>query len=125
MTDRITLGADPASVGLARRHCAALLDRWYADSSVTDRVTLLVSELVTNAVLHAGTPCELAIERGDPVRVEVLDDDPTLPLRKHYAVDAASGRGMQLLEALSDRCGSDRTSTGKRVWFEVDLPVGA
>lgn len=126
MVDRLQLDADPASVGQARRFCAAVLEQWQPPAATADRIILLVSELVTNVVLHAGTACEVQISGGRSVRVEVSDGDPTLPMEKHYASDAGSGRGLHLLASLSDRHGADTTATGKRVWFEIELvPVQA
>jgi anti-sigma regulatory factor (Ser/Thr protein kinase) len=122
MADRIVLGAEPASVGRARRFCAGILEGWHAPDATVDVVTLLVSELVTNVVLHAGTPCELAINDGPPLRVEVADGSTEPPIQKHYDTDAGSGRGLHLLEVLSDRFGTDLTPTGKMVWFEVSSP---
>ncbi len=119
MADRIVLGAEPASVGRARRFCAGILEEWDANDATVDLVTLLVSELVTNVVLHAGTPCELNIEGGPRLRVEVADGSTEPPVQKHYDNDAGSGRGLHLLEVLSDRFGTDLTDHGKRVWFEV------
>ena len=119
MGDTIVLGAEPASVGRARRFCASLLDEWEASEDTIDLVTLLVSELVTNVVLHAGTPFELVISGGDPLRVEVADGSDSMPVQKWYETDAGSGRGLHLLEALSDRYGADVVPGGKRVWFEV------
>ena len=91
---------------------------------MVDSVCLVVSELVTNAVLHAGTSCELTVSgpesvAADVVRIEVTDGDPTAPLAKRYDVDAASGRGLQLVEALSDRFGTQHQGDGKAVWCEV------
>jgi len=119
MSNRIVLGAEPASVGRARRFCAGVLEGWQANEATVDLVTLLVSELVTNVVLHAGTPCELAITSGPPLRVEVADGNPTPPVQKRYDTDAGSGRGLHLLEVLSDRYGTDALPGGKLVWFEV------
>jgi anti-sigma regulatory factor (Ser/Thr protein kinase) len=122
--DRIVLHAEPASVGAARRFSARTLERWGASVDMIESVCLLVSELVTNAVLHAGTTCELAVLGpdevvGDVVRIEVTDGDSMMPMDKHYEVDAASGRGLQLVEALSERYGTSIIDAGKRVWCEV------
>jgi anti-sigma regulatory factor (Ser/Thr protein kinase) len=124
MHERIVLHAEPSSVSAARRFCAHTLERWGASNDVVDSVCLVVSELVTNAVLHAGTSCELTVSgptsmAGDVIRIEVTDGDPAAPMSKRYDVDAASGRGLQLVEALSERYGTRRESGGKAVWCEV------
>lgn len=87
-------------------------------------VSLLVSELVTNVVLHARTPCEVVMRGTDVLRIEVIDHDPRPPIRKDHDPEAASGRGLLLLAGMSSRHGSDRDANGKRVWFEVAWPNG-
>ena len=129
MQERIVLHAEPASVGAARRFCAHTLERWGASRDTVDSACLLVSELVTNAVLHAGTSCELIVmgpedEAGDVVRIEVADGDPGSPLAKRYEVDAASGRGLHLVAALSRRFGTRPLGAGKAVWCELAWEAG-
>ena len=124
MHESIVLHAEPSSVGAARRFCARTLERWGASTDLVDSVCLVVSELVTNAVLHAGTTCQLTVSgpesvAADVVRIEVTDGDPAAPLAKRYDVDAASGRGLHLVEALSDRFGTQHRGDGKAVWCEV------
>ena len=85
-----------------------------------DQVEVAVSELVTNAVLHAGTAFEVRLLLAGPgMRVEVRDESHHLPRRPGYTVTARTGRGMGLVERYADRWGVDRTSRGKSVWFEV------
>lgn len=96
-------------------------------SALADTMALLVSELVSNVVLHARTPCSLRIETGrDRIRVEVQDGSDRLPgVRERTDPLAQSGRGMQLVDGLSAAHGVDpQPLGGKRVWFELDLPVG-
>lgn len=92
---------------------------------LTDLTELLVSELVTNAVVHAGTPCELRIcPDGDGVRVEVRDDDPSLPVvGDHPDPMDTSGRGVALVRDLADEFGMRPVSSGgKAVWFFLRHP---
>jgi anti-sigma regulatory factor (Ser/Thr protein kinase) len=90
-----------------------------------DRVLLLTSEVVTNAILHARTPLRLtAIVEAGQVVVRVYDTLRTPPRRRAYRADASTGRGMHLVEALADRWGVDETSAGKCVWFAVAIAVG-
>lgn len=130
MGESIDLEADSSEVARARRFCVDLMTTWGTNEIVVDTVELLVSEVVTNAVLHARTACHLTIERvlagadgkvrgPNRVRVEVSDGDPTLPMSKHYDLEAGSGRGLHLIEALSDGFGTEPGPNGKRVWFEV------
>ncbi|WP_148573507.1 ATP-binding protein [Nocardioides caldifontis] len=88
---------------------------------LVDDVTLLVSELVTNAVVHAGTDIELtcAVLEDGGVRVEVDDASSHLPSARSYGSRAGTGRGLRLLQDLADTWGADATRTGKRVWFEL------
>lgn len=117
-----TLAASPESAALARRFTVDVLQRWGAGELI-DTATLLVSELVTNAVLHARSASELVLRQtGGRLRVEIADASGTGPTRRTYSVDAGTGRGMMLVEALAVRWGSDREGDGKRVWFELELP---
>ena len=85
-----------------------------------EAATLAVSELVTNAVLHARSVFELVLRStAHDLRVEVHDASPVLPARKHYGVNAGTGRGMLLIEAMTDRWGAESTGAGKVVWFEL------
>ena len=116
----LNLPADPSSAATARRFVANVLEEWQVPGLV-DTVTLLVSELVTNAVLHARTECELVLRLRDRVlRVEVHDRSPVAPSRRLYEADAGTGRGMLLIEALASAWGADAGDAGKQVWFEVD-----
>lgn len=88
-------------------------------------VELLTSELLSNAVLHgaAGLPIHLGVCGTDTVvRVSVSDSVPERPVVLHPAPVAPSGRGMAIVEAMSNRWGVDaREEGGKVVWFEIDL----
>jgi len=107
------------SAGAARRLVSATLRAW--DRTDLDEVaTLLVSELIANVVLHAGTGIELCLRRsGDRVRVEVHDGSRRLPARKHHSATSTTGRGLLLVEELSLEWGAEPTATGKAVWFEL------
>ena len=87
-----------------------------ADSDV---LVLLTSELVTNAVRHAGPPRRLLLSCPDPghVRVEVTDTGTGLPVLASFGPTAESGRGLSLVEHLADSWGHEATSQGKRIWF--------
>ena len=86
-----------------------------------DTASLLVTEIVTNAVLHAIAPMTLGVEVGaDVVRIEVRDGSQ-LPPRVHaFSPSAATGRGLRLLESLAVRWGvRPEAGGGKAMWFEV------
>jgi serine phosphatase RsbU (regulator of sigma subunit)/PAS domain-containing protein len=107
---------------------AAALVEWAAEE-LTDDATLLVSELATNAVLHAGTDFEVSADLlGDAVEVSVTDHHPTRTLpqpARSVDEELESGRGLFLTSSLAQMWGVDYTSTTKRVWFRLALPVGA
>ncbi|HEY1828710.1 MAG TPA: SpoIIE family protein phosphatase [Acidimicrobiales bacterium] len=87
---------------------------------------LLTSELVTNAVLHAGTPLSVTLHvMADRIRVDVADGNPVLPSVKDYGAEAATGRGLTLFNTLASDWGIQPVDGGKIVWFElpVDYPV--
>jgi anti-sigma regulatory factor (Ser/Thr protein kinase) len=120
LSERRTFPSDPTSAGKARRFVASVL----ADAdlvSLTYAATMLVSELVANAVLHTGTPIDVAITtRRDRARVEVYDGSPQLPVRKRYSTMSGTGRGLMLVERMAADWGAEPTADGKVVWFELD-----
>lgn len=109
----------PSSVAEARQLVRALL----ADSDRADLVetaVLLVSEIVTNALLHAGTPIDVSASMDDHgLRVEVGDGSLHLPMRRNYAPTSGTGRGLRLLEEMVDEWGVSRRRHGKTVWFRI------
>lgn len=120
MDARATLPADPASAGFARRFVRGRLREWGAHH-LEEPAALLVTELVTNAVLHARSESVLTVIYDEGVlRVEVADGSMAGPQRRWYAYDAATGRGLLIVEALSTAWGTIATEEGKAVWFELD-----
>jgi anti-sigma regulatory factor (Ser/Thr protein kinase) len=115
--ERLQLPPEPSSAGAARRFVAAVLG---AGGEVTELAILLVSELASNAVLHARTTFDLVVHVDDSrIRIEVLDGDPTLPLLKTYVAESITGRGLHMVAASADRWGFESHSGGKAVWFEL------
>jgi anti-sigma regulatory factor (Ser/Thr protein kinase) len=86
-----------------------------------DTATLLVTEIVTNAVLHALTPMTVRVTvAADVVRIEVRDGSVVAPRMHAFSATAATGRGLRLLESLAVRWGvRPEPPAGKVVWFEV------
>ncbi len=105
---------------MARRFVETVL----TDAGLVDLMytaTLLVSELVANAVLHTSTPIDVVVKPGDDrARVEVHDGSPQLPVRKNYSNLSGTGRGLMLVERMAADWGAERTDGGKVVWFELD-----
>jgi anti-sigma regulatory factor (Ser/Thr protein kinase) len=116
----VRLTAEPASARAARRFVAGTLEEWGCEG-LSDVATLLVSELVSNVVLHARTELAVTVRRlPTAVRVEVHDGASAPPARRHYAPDAATGRGLGMVEDLAGRWGTVPSGSGKTVWFELD-----
>lgn len=87
-------------------------------------VLLLVSEVVTNACLHADGPEELVLRhRDDHLRVEVSDASPEHPRRRQpRAPSLPGGHGLMVLDRLAGAWGSEPRAGGKVVWLEVSRP---
>jgi anti-sigma regulatory factor (Ser/Thr protein kinase) len=122
------LPATPASVGAARRLVrTAAADA--VDGDLLDTAELLVSELVSNAVMHAGTPIDvsvsISVSHGPELTVGVTDGSPHRPAPRRYGETASTGRGLRLVEALSDEWGVTVRDTGKTVWFRLSAAGSA
>lgn len=117
-----SLPQDLTSSAAARRFVEETLQRWdFAD--VLDTVNLLVSELVTNVVVHARSEAEVAVLlTPDSLRVEVSDESDAPPAPRDAGDEATSGRGMALVEMLATAWGVTQREVGKTIWFEVPRP---
>ncbi|MGP3984306.1 ATP-binding protein [Streptomyces sp. KR80] len=139
---------DPAEVGRARTWARSRLARSgiEPDEPLAETLILLISELVTNAVVHTGCPAVLrmllpdadaaasvpgtaagAVEasalraRGaETVRVEVADRSLRPPMPRHAQGEETNGRGLELVDGLADRWGWRAEGAGKSIWCEVD-----
>lgn len=114
------------AVRAARRFVADTLHVWGRED-LRSAAELVVSELATNASLHVGRRFIVELTQVDhTVRVAVLDRSHTAPApTPDWSADATSGRGMHLVEALSERWGTDLREDGKVVWAEVRAEVRA
>ena len=128
LTARIVLEDDPRAAAIARRFLREFLQRGDVSEDLAATAELCLSELVTNAIVHAGGRSELRAtidtaltvsvrDRGGHAPDAAPDDDPD-PLRVH-------GRGLLLVEALADRWGSERDALGTNVWFSLELDAEA
>lgn len=92
-----------------------------SDDSSLDTILLLTSEVATNAVLHTDGMFEVQVEvlADGGVRVSVTDDSTQVPQPRVAPVDATTGRGLTLVDALARAWGVDDHRHGKVVWFEV------
>jgi anti-sigma regulatory factor (Ser/Thr protein kinase) len=108
----------------ARLHAASFLGEQHRKDLVPD-ASLIVTELVTNAVLHGGEPIRLAVDMDALLRIGVFDGDRRT---EHVAIkphDMArpGGRGLHIVSTLADRWGTDAHPDGKTVWAELARPI--
>ncbi|MEV0782653.1 ATP-binding protein [Streptomyces sp. NPDC050423] len=130
---QLEVGADPAEVGRARRWARSRLvgSGIRDDEPLAETLILLISELVTNAVVHTGCPAVLRMlfgSTGAPgnagtVRVEVADASCRPPQQRHAEGEDTGGRGLELVDGLADRWGWQPEGAGKRIWCEVDRGI--
>jgi serine phosphatase RsbU (regulator of sigma subunit)/anti-sigma regulatory factor (Ser/Thr protein kinase) len=123
---RASFAPTGSSVASARAFVRATLTEWGADAVIDDAV-LLTSELVTNAIVHAGTPAEVTCTRLDgAIRIDVADRHPSrslsVPERTVSETESEAGRGLFLSAALASAWGVQYTRATKEVWFALDLP---
>ena len=122
---------EPTAAAAARRFVRDTLQTWLIDGAaiagdgLIDDVVLLTSELVTNAVVHAGTPVEVTCKlSGGGVEVVVSDEHPARlvpepPESEHIPAERTSGRGLLLPAALASAWGVSYGQSAKAVWFRI------
>ncbi|NEW76734.1 ATP-binding protein [Streptomyces rhizosphaericus] len=143
---------DPAEVSRARRWARSRLvgSGIGADEPLAETLILLISELVTNAVVHTGCPAVLRMlfpaqsmgggggagggtpgpfaSRGagvvGTVRVEVADASDRAPRQRCADEGDTHGRGLELVDGLADRWGWQPEGSGKQIWCEIDRTKG-
>jgi DNA-binding NarL/FixJ family response regulator len=115
----LRVGPDTSAPRVARRFVNDVLTgSGYGE--VLDVVELLVTEVVTNAVVHARSEADVVVRLlPHAVRVEVHDGDDSFPVRRAAGHDQPGGRGLDLIEQMSRSWGIDMLDVGKRIWFEV------
>ena len=120
----------PEGLAAVRRRAARAMEQWCIPSDLADDALLVVSELITNAVVHALPPASLRLswQRGKAawaVRIEVTDAGPAL-LRHHGGsprLPEESGRGSAIVAALSARSGTTTYQGGANRWAEIQMPT--
>ncbi|MFI0164417.1 SpoIIE family protein phosphatase [Streptomyces sp. NPDC017082] len=126
----LSVGQDePERIAEARRHLRELLHDW-ASAEQVDAAVLLVSEMVTNVLVHTDADALLLAEvtcegDGRRLRVEVFDTGDDLPHKRRPGELASSGRGLMLIELLADTWGVEPRGEGKSIWFALHEPAGA
>lgn len=115
------LPAHPASSRAARAFVAEQLRAWDLGPAVDDSA-LLVSEVVTDAVLRVRLPVELVVRKvRSAVRVEVFEHGRRSPKPLYPDIETTTGRGISLVQAVAGRWGIDDIDDGRTVWFEIPL----
>lgn len=118
-SERLRLPPEPSSVGTARHLLRQMLERWELEG-LEFAATQALTEIATNAVIHARTDFEVVIDwDGEVLRVCVHDRSPRLPMPRRYGLDATTGRGLAMVDRLCRSWGVEATEDGKQVWFEV------
>jgi serine phosphatase RsbU (regulator of sigma subunit)/anti-sigma regulatory factor (Ser/Thr protein kinase) len=117
------VAAEPTGPSRVRQWMTARLREWSVPESVIGAAILCTSELTTNALLHAGTPAHVHIDlNAERLLVSVADTGTRgSVIRAHADTLASRGRGLGLIEELSDSWGTDPTVRGSTVWFEMLL----
>jgi anti-sigma regulatory factor (Ser/Thr protein kinase) len=110
-----------AAVAISRQFVATALSAWGL-AALADDAAVVVSELATNAVKHAGSAFRLTVSRGDSaVRISVADTVAELLAIVPDDPLSATGRGLMLVQALARSWGWSRTAEGKSVWAELSV----
>lgn len=139
-TESAVFAALPTTPHNAREFTARILDSWNL-SHVAETAALVVSELTTNALTHAGgvldppddldepasdvAPVILGLSLCESLRIEVWDQSDTPPTPRVAADDAENGRGLELVDLLSKEWGCDVLATGgKIVWAALEIGSG-
>ena len=119
---RFDLGGDPQAARSARQAASQVLRGWSVDEDLVDTAALVVTELVNNAITHAGGPEQLRLRRlTDRLVVEVGDTDPRPPQLVAGGPGDEGGRGMMILAALTSDWGVRFDGNRKIVWCELPL----
>ncbi|PWR16086.1 histidine kinase [Micromonospora sicca] len=118
--------AEPTAPGRVRHWMTAQLTEWRVPEAVVGAAVLCTSELTTNALLHAGTAARVEIDLSAERLLVSVADSGTRGTVTRTQTDTLSsrGRGLGLIEELSDAWGTDPTVRGSTVWFEILIPAG-
>jgi anti-sigma regulatory factor (Ser/Thr protein kinase) len=120
MARAVELLGRPASVRAARVFTGDVLAQEGVEASAIELAVLLVSELVTNAVVHAPGGISLTVHTDAHwVRIEVEDQEPSHPIVRPATQDQLNGRGLLVVAKLATDWGTERRVTHKIVWFEI------
>jgi anti-sigma regulatory factor (Ser/Thr protein kinase) len=115
--------AEPTGPSRVRQWMSTRLREWSVPEPVIGAAILCTNELTTNALLHAGTPAQVHVDlNAERLLVSVADTGTRgTVIRTHADTLSSRGRGLGLIEDLSDSWGTDPTVRGTTVWFEMLL----
>lgn len=122
----VHLPGEAASVPAARHFVRGALTGWGQEARLDDAV-LVLSELITNAVLHAhgDVVARVSVAADGSVQLEVLDSSGRLPRVRGYGDESTTGRGLRMVADLSEDWGVEPSDGGKRVWARLLPGSGA
>lgn len=124
---RVELTCDLSAPRTARHLVALLLLQWgVSDQDLLDGATVVLSELVTNVVVHCadGDPVAVQVElQEDRVRLAVEDRTPVVPVQRRPGTEDENGRGLGLVTHLAVHWEVQVLPTGKRVIVELPTPA--
>lgn len=127
--EELVLDHDVAAPRAARRFVASVLDEWGVQAEPCERSLLMVSELISNAVLHGGRgPIRLVLGDQAPgdaaIRIEVYNDGEGQAVMRQVQADELSGRGLHLIDDLASAWGTTSGGGQTLVWFDVRVDHG-
>lgn len=114
--------ADRRSPGLARREVARVVESWGLDALRAD-AELVVSELITNAIVHAAGPASYELqltETPNGLRLSVCDGSTSAPVIRPSDDGRPGGRGLRIISAVATSWGYDVLPGGKQIWVDLD-----
>jgi anti-sigma regulatory factor (Ser/Thr protein kinase) len=120
--EQLEVKHDLAAPRASRRFVTGVLRRWSVPADVVDSAQLLVSELVSNAVLHGRGPISVLVAPTDVARmfrIEVRNSGIREPVMRHAAPHELSGRGLHIVHELSHDWGTATDNGVTTVWFEM------
>jgi PAS domain S-box-containing protein len=119
----LDLPSDPSALRAGRRFATATLLEWSVPEAVIEDAALVVSELITNAIVHGRPPIRLRLLRTPAeLALEVDDDASAMPRRLRVGPEAEHGRGLSIVADLSSRWAARANGHGKTVWSTLRVP---
>ena len=123
MIDERVFPNSPAAATQARRYVLSVLGA--VPPNIAEDVAVMVSELATNCLRHAGSPFTVTVDRaGGQIRIAVDDAGPGTPTVRSPLPTQPSGRGLRIVQELSQSWGVNphQRGPGKTVWFVISAP---